>query len=179
MSLIGCITTNFVSRVTQSVYILVSGYGLHDRAIEVRSPAEAKDSSSSLWVQTGSGAHPVFCTMDNRVLSPGVKRGRGVTLTIHPPIWCRGREWVGALPPLPQAPACGVVGQLWFQLFLITNFTCYRFFWQTCFSYVRFQVLTAASMMFSCLIPDDGGSTHLWNVGRSLFYTAVYPRRQL
>jgi hypothetical protein len=29
------------------------------------------------------------------------------------------------------------------------------------------------------LIPDDGGSTHLWNVGRQSFYTAVYPRRQL
>jgi hypothetical protein len=25
----------------------------------------------------------------------------------------------------------------------------------------------------------DGGSTHLWNVGRQSFYTAVYPRRQL
>jgi hypothetical protein len=24
---------------------------------------------------------------------------------------------------------------------------------------------------------DDGGSTHLWNVGGQLFYTAVYPRR--
>jgi hypothetical protein len=24
----------------------------------------------------------------------------------------------------------------------------------------------------------DGGSTHLWNVGRQLFYTAVHPRRQ-
>jgi hypothetical protein len=28
------------------------------------------------------------------------------------------------------------------------------------------------------LIPDDGGSTHLWNVGRQLFYTAVHRRRQ-
>jgi hypothetical protein len=28
------------------------------------------------------------------------------------------------------------------------------------------------------LIPDDGGSTHLWNVGRQSFYTAVHPRRQ-
>jgi hypothetical protein len=37
------------------------------------------------------------------VLSPGLKRGRRVTLTIHP-IQCRGREWVGAISPLPQAP---------------------------------------------------------------------------
>jgi hypothetical protein len=28
-------------------------------------------------------------------------------------------------------------------------------------------------------IPDDGGSTHLWNVGRQSIYTAVQPRRQL
>jgi hypothetical protein len=27
-------------------------------------------------------------------------------------------------------------------------------------------------------IRDDGGSTHLWNVGRQSFYTAVHPRRQ-
>jgi hypothetical protein len=27
-------------------------------------------------------------------------------------------------------------------------------------------------------IPDDAGSTYLWNVGRQLFYTTVYPRRQ-
>jgi hypothetical protein len=43
---------------------IVSGYGLDDRTIEVRSRAEAKDFSSSLCVQTGSGAHPAFCTMD-------------------------------------------------------------------------------------------------------------------
>jgi hypothetical protein len=29
------------------------------------------------------------------------------------------------------------------------------------------------------LIPDDGVSTHLWNVGRQSFYMAVYPTRQL
>jgi hypothetical protein len=42
---------------------IVSGYGLDDRAIEVRSPAEAKDFSSSLCVQTGSSAHPASCPM--------------------------------------------------------------------------------------------------------------------
>jgi hypothetical protein len=26
------------------------------------------------------------------------------------------------------------------------------------------------------IIPDDGGSTHLWNVGRQSFYTAIHPR---
>jgi hypothetical protein len=59
-------------------------YGLDNRAIGVRSPAGAKDFSSNLCVQTGSGAHPASCTMGTGVLSPGVKRGRGVMLTTHP-----------------------------------------------------------------------------------------------
>jgi hypothetical protein len=42
---------------------IVSDYGLDDRAIEVRSPAGAKDFASSICVQTGSGAHPASCTM--------------------------------------------------------------------------------------------------------------------
>jgi hypothetical protein len=42
---------------------MVSGYGLDDRAIGVRSPAGGKDLPSSLCVQTGSGAHPASCTM--------------------------------------------------------------------------------------------------------------------
>jgi hypothetical protein len=41
----------------------VSDYKLDDRAIGVRFPAGAKDFSSSLCVQTGSGAHPASCTM--------------------------------------------------------------------------------------------------------------------
>jgi len=41
----------------------VSGYGLDDRAIKVRSLAEAKGFSSSLCVQTDSGAHPASCTV--------------------------------------------------------------------------------------------------------------------
>jgi hypothetical protein len=56
---------------------------------------------------------------------------------------------------------------------------------------VRFQVLTAASMMFRVVFWDilpckiivnrrfRGGYCLLWNVSRQLFYTAVYPRRQI
>jgi hypothetical protein len=62
----------------------VSGYGLDDRAIEVRSPAGAKDFSSNLCVQTGSGAHPASCTMGTGGPFQRVKRGRGMTLTAHP-----------------------------------------------------------------------------------------------
>jgi hypothetical protein len=42
---------------------VVSDYGLDGWAIRFRSPAGAKDFSSSLCVQTGSGAHPASCTM--------------------------------------------------------------------------------------------------------------------
>jgi hypothetical protein len=42
---------------------IVSDYGLDDRAIGVRSPAGTKGFSSSLCVQTGSGAHPASCPM--------------------------------------------------------------------------------------------------------------------
>jgi hypothetical protein len=59
---------------------IVSDY----RAIGVRFPAGPKDFSSTVCVQTGSGAHPASCTMGTGVLSPGVKRGRGVMLTTHP-----------------------------------------------------------------------------------------------
>jgi hypothetical protein len=51
----------------------VSGYGLDDQAIEVRSPAGAKDFSSSLYVQTGSGAHPASCPMGTGGPFPGGK----------------------------------------------------------------------------------------------------------
>jgi hypothetical protein len=45
----------------------VSGYGLHDRAIEVGFPAGAKDFSSSLCAQTVSGTpHPASCQMGYR-----------------------------------------------------------------------------------------------------------------
>jgi hypothetical protein len=56
---------------------IVSDYGLDDRAIRVRSPAEAKDFSSSLCVQTGSEAHPASCTMGTGGPFPGGKNAAG------------------------------------------------------------------------------------------------------
>jgi len=69
----------------------VSDYGLDDRTIEVRSPAEAEDFSSSLCVQTGSGAQPASYTMGTGGPFPGAKRGRGMTLTILPHLVPRSR----------------------------------------------------------------------------------------
>jgi hypothetical protein len=56
---------------------IVSDYGLDDRAIEVRSPAGAKDISSSLCVQTGYGAQPASCTMCTGGTFPGGKSAAG------------------------------------------------------------------------------------------------------
>jgi hypothetical protein len=56
---------------------IVSDYGLEDRATEVRSSAGAKNFSSSLCVQTGSGAHPASCTMGTGGPFPGGKTRPG------------------------------------------------------------------------------------------------------
>jgi hypothetical protein len=63
----------------------VSGYGLDDRAIDVRSPTGAKDCSSSLCVQTGSGAHPASCTMGTGGPFPGGKARQGRDADHSPP----------------------------------------------------------------------------------------------
>ena len=54
-----------------------TGYGLDGPGIESRG------ARFSAAVQTGPGAHPASCTMGTGSF-PGVKRGRGVTLTPHP-----------------------------------------------------------------------------------------------
>jgi hypothetical protein len=57
---------------------IVSDYGLDDRAIWVQSPAGAKEFSSILFVQTGSGAHSASCPMGTRgpFLGGKVRPGR-------------------------------------------------------------------------------------------------------
>jgi hypothetical protein len=63
----------------------VSDYRLHDRAIEDRSPAGAEDFSSSVCVQTGSGAHPASCTMGTGGPFPGGKARLGRDADHSPP----------------------------------------------------------------------------------------------
>jgi hypothetical protein len=74
----------FIKESGSSVSI-VCDYGLDDRAIEVRSPAEAKDFSSSLCVQTDSGAHPASCTMGTGGPFPGAKARPGRDVGHSPP----------------------------------------------------------------------------------------------
>jgi hypothetical protein len=87
------VTTN-VKRIRSTKFpsvSIVSDYGLGDRAIEVRSPAEARASFLNLYVQTGAEAHPASCTMGTMGPLLGLKRCRDVTLIPHP-ILCRGHE---------------------------------------------------------------------------------------
>jgi hypothetical protein len=68
-----------------SSVIIVSGYGLDDRAIEVRSPAGAKDFYSNLCVQVGFGAHPASCPMSTGGPFPGGKARSGREADHSPP----------------------------------------------------------------------------------------------
>jgi hypothetical protein len=63
----------------------VSGYGLDNRAIGVRSSAGAKDFSSILCVQTGSEAHPASCPMGTGGPFAGVKTRPGRDPDHSPP----------------------------------------------------------------------------------------------
>jgi hypothetical protein len=60
----------------------VSGY---DRAIEVRSPTEARDISCNLCVQTDSGAHTASCAMGTGGPFPGAKARPGRDADHSPP----------------------------------------------------------------------------------------------
>jgi hypothetical protein len=63
----------------------VSDYGLDGRAIGVRSPAGAKDFSLTSVSRPALGSTQPPVQWVPWVLSPGVKRGRGVMLTNSPP----------------------------------------------------------------------------------------------
>jgi hypothetical protein len=56
-----------------------------NREIGVRSPAGAKDFSSILCVQTGSGAHPASCTVGTGGPFPGGKARPGRDADHSPP----------------------------------------------------------------------------------------------
>jgi hypothetical protein len=77
-----CLNKQIGSRVSSGS--IVSDYGLDDRAIGVRSPAEAKD-FSSICVQTCSGAHPASCPMGTGGPFPGVKARPGRDADHSPP----------------------------------------------------------------------------------------------
>jgi hypothetical protein len=70
---------------------IVSDYGLDDRAIGVRSPAGARIFPLASVSRPALGPTQPPVQWVPRVLSPGVKRGRGVALTTHPHLVSRSR----------------------------------------------------------------------------------------
>ena len=97
-----------------------TGYGLDSPGIESRWGARF-----SAPVQTGPGAHQATCTMCTGSF-PGVKSGRGVTLTPHPLLmpWSRKSRTTSLLPlwavrPVQSLSACTV------QLYLYSPYGPY------------------------------------------------------
>ena len=90
-----------------SVVGIATGYGQDGPGINSRWGA-----SFPAPVQTGPGAHPASCTMGTGSF-PGVKRGRGVTLTLRPLLvpWSRKGRAIPLLPlwvvrPVQSLSAC-------------------------------------------------------------------------
>jgi hypothetical protein len=99
---------------------IVSDYGLDDRAIGVRSPAGAKDFSSSLFVQTGSGAYPASCPMGTGGPFPGGKARPGRDADHLPHLVPRSWMSRSYTSSPPQVPPWRVTGLLYFTFFLRT-----------------------------------------------------------
>jgi hypothetical protein len=81
------------AEVAQSVQCLTT-----DWTIGVRSPAEAKDSSSSLCVQTSSEAHPASCTMGTGGPFPGGEAWPGHDADHSPHLVPMSRSYTSSPP---------------------------------------------------------------------------------
>jgi hypothetical protein len=86
---------------------ILSGYGLDDRAIEVRFSAREKDFSSNLCVQTGSGAHPASCKMGTEGPLPGAEARPGRDADHSPHVVSRSRMSRSYISSPPKR-CCGV-----------------------------------------------------------------------
>jgi len=89
---------------------IATGYGLDGPGIEF----QWGGARFSAPVQTNPGAHPASCTMGTGSF-PGVKSGRGVTLTLHPLLvpWSRKSTAIPlfslrAVRPVQSLSACTV-----------------------------------------------------------------------
>jgi hypothetical protein len=95
-----------------SSFNIASDYGLDGRG---SIPTEAEDFSSSLCVQTGSGAHPASCTMGAGGSFPGGKARPGRDADNSPPSRAKGKK-TGV--PLTQSASLACSGTT-FYLFRI------------------------------------------------------------
>jgi hypothetical protein len=78
-----------VSRVAQSMQCLATGWMTARSRFDPRQ--RRKDFFSSLYVQTGTGAHPASCPVGTGGPFFGAKCGQGVTLTTYPHLLPRYR----------------------------------------------------------------------------------------
>jgi hypothetical protein len=97
-----------VSRVAQSVQCLTT-----DWTAGLRSPTDAEDFSSSLCVQTGSGAHPASCTVGTGGSFPGGKARPGRDADRSPPSSVEFKEELELYIFSHQAPPWRVTAQLY------------------------------------------------------------------
>jgi hypothetical protein len=105
---------NYLVNEPGSSVSIVSDYGLDDRAIEVRSPAEARIFPPASVSRPALGPTQPPVQWVPEVLPPGLKHGRGVTLTTHPhlvPKSRMSRNYTSSPPP--QAPSWRVAGLLY------------------------------------------------------------------
>jgi hypothetical protein len=118
---------NTVSR--RSSISIMSDYGLDDRAIGVRSPAEAADFSPDLCVQTGSGAHPASYPLGPVDPFPGGNAGSGRDADHSPHVMPKSRMSRSCTSPQQSASmACSRRDVLYFFTWVIPRNTSLRFF---------------------------------------------------
>jgi hypothetical protein len=105
---------------------------MDDQDIEVRSPAETKDFSCSLCVQTGSEAHPASCTMGTGGPFPRGKARLGRDADHSPHLVPRSRMSRSYISSPPSASvACSGTALLKYYVHKL-SFTCpFVVLWQT------------------------------------------------
>jgi hypothetical protein len=106
------------SRSRGSSVSIVPDYGMNDGRTMFDPRQMLENFSCSLCVQTGSGAQPASCLIGTWGLSPGVKRGQGVTLTTHPIL--APRSWM--CRSYISSPPCAFKDVLW-DCFIFFFFT--------------------------------------------------------
>jgi hypothetical protein len=95
-------------------------------------------------VQTGSVAQPASYPMGTGVLSPGVKRGRDVTLTTHPHL----AQWSWTSRSYTSSPPCASIGVLWdcFKEFIFRGQHTKLVAWLERYSNQRSQSLSGSNI---------------------------------
>jgi hypothetical protein len=96
-------------------------------------------------VQTGSVAQPASYPMGTGVLSPGVKRGRDVTLTTHPHL----AQWSWTSRSYTSSPSCASIGVLWdcFKEFIFRGQHTKLVAWLQRYSNQRSQSLSGSNIV--------------------------------